>query len=215
MMAAEQHWRVGIFAFDDMELLDFAGPYEVFTTASRVAQKMNLPIRFTVQTVASGTAAIHARAGLHITPDVGLDETGVYDLLIVPGGVVDSLLPDEFLLSWLRAAHAHTRYTASICTGAFVLAQAGVLRGCATTHWEDIADLRTAFPQLMVMDEVRWVQDSSDERVFSSAGISAGMDLSLHLLGLLAGAELARKTARQMDYLGDWQSNPKIEKDHP
>ena len=215
MKSVEKHYRIGILAFDEMELLDFAGPYEVFTTASRVAQKMNLPIRFVVQTVASDTAVIRARAGLQVTPDVGLDRAVAYDVVIVPGGVVGDVLRDERVQAWLRAAHAHTRYTASICTGAFVLAQAGVLRGCATTHWEDIADLRTAFPQLMVMDEVRWVQDSSDERVFSSAGISAGMDLSLHLLGLLAGAELARKTARQMDYLGDWQSNPKIEKDHP
>ena len=214
MRAAEQHWRVCIFAFDDMELLDFAGPYEAFTTASRVAQKMDLPIRFTVQTVVSGTAAIHARAGLHMMADVSLNEAGVYDVLIVPGGVVDALLCDERVLTWLREVHAHTRHTASICTGAFVLAQAGLLRGCATTHWEDVNDLRVAQPQLNVLDDVRWVQDSADERVFSSAGISAGMDLSLHLLGLLAGAELAQKTAQQMDYLGDWQSHQTIKRDN-
>ena len=215
MMGAVQHGRIGIFAFDDMELLDFSGPYEVFTTASRVAQKMSLPLRFGVQALASTPEPIRARAGLCITPDVGLDEAGAYDLLIVPGGVVDALLRDERVLKWLSTAHAHTRYTASICTGAFVLARAGVLRGCATTHWEDADDLRAAYPQLTIVDEVRWVQDSSDERVYSSAGISAGMDLSLHLLGLMAGEALAQNTARQMDYRGDWQFNQKIEKDHP
>lgn len=143
-------------------------------------------------------------------PDVGLAESEraqPCDVLIVPGGVVTDALRQTDLLEWLRATHAQTRYTASICTGAFLLAQAGILRQTATTHWEDIADLRAAYPQLTVREDVRWVQDGADTRVYSSAGISAGIDLSLHLVAQLLGAEWADKTARQMDYLGDWQSN--------
>lgn len=207
--------QIGILAFDQMELLDFAGPYEVFTTASRVCEKFGSPKRFAVQTVAQQRRMVQARAGLGIMPDVGfLDtcfiderETLTYDVLIVPGGVVTDALRQTALLDWLRAMHRTTRYTASICTGAFLLAQAGVLRQTATTHWEDMADLRAAYPQLTVRDDVRWVQDGMDERVYSSAGISAGIDLSLHLVAQLLSAEWADKTARQMDYLGDWQSN--------
>ncbi len=163
-----------------------------------------------VQTVAQQRRMVQARAGLGSMPDVGfLDthETLTYDVLIVPGGVVTDALRQTALLDWLRMMHATTRYTASICTGAFLLAQAGVLRQTATTHWEDLADLRAAYPQLTVRDDVRWVQDGVNERVYSSAGISAGIDLSLHLVAQLLGAQWADKTARQMDYLGDWQSN--------
>ena len=202
--------QIGILAFDQMELLDFAGSYEVFTTASRVCEKFGSSKRFAVQTVAQQRRMVQARAGLGIMPDVGLmdeRETLIYDVLIVPGGVVTDVLRQTTLLDWLRAMHVTTRYTASICTGAFLLAQAGVLRQTATTHWEDMADLRAAYPQLTVRDDVRWVQDGLDERVYSSAGISAGIDLSLHLVAQLIGAEWADKTARQMDYLGDWQSN--------
>ena len=202
--------QIGILAFDQMELLDFAGPYEVFTTASRVCEKFGSPKRFAVQTVAQQRRMVQARAGLGIMPDVGfLDthETLTYDVLIVPGGVVTDALRQTALLDWLRVMHRTTRYTASICTGAFLLAQAGVLRQTATTHWEDMADLRAAYPQLTVRDGVRWVQDGMDERVYSSAGISAGIDLSLHLVAQLLSAEWADKTARQMDYLGDWQLN--------
>ena len=123
-------------------------------------------------------------------------------MLIVPGGVVTDALRQTDLLEWLRATHAQTRYTASI-----LLAQAGILRQTATTHWEDIADLRAAYPQLTVREDVRWVQDGADARVYSSAGISAGIDLSLHLVARLIGSEWAQKTARQMDYRGSWQSN--------
>ena len=108
-------------------------------------------------------------------------------MLIVPGGVVTDALRQTDLLDWLRTTHAQTRYTASICTGAFLLAQAGILRQTATTHWEDIVDLRAAYPQLTVREDVRWVQDGADARVYSSAGISAGIDLSLHLVARLIG----------------------------
>ena len=202
--------QIGILAFDQMELLDFAGPYEVFTTASRVCEKFGSPKRFAVQTVAQQRRMVQARAGLGIMSDVGfMDEREMlkYDVLIVPGGVVTDALRQTALLDWLRAMHRTTRNTASICTGAFLLAQAGVLRQTATTHWEDMADLRAAYPQLTVRDDVRWVQDGIDERVYSSAGISAGIDLSLHLVAQLLSAEWADKTARQMDYLGDWRSN--------
>ena len=116
----------------------------------------------------------------------------------MPGGVVDACRDDARLLNWIAQAHAGAEVTASVCTGAFVLAQAGVLAaGPCTTHWEDVADLQAAFPALQVDGTQRWVDQG---RVVSSAGISAGIDMSLHLVARLAGRALAEATARQMDY---------------
>jgi transcriptional regulator GlxA family with amidase domain len=99
--------------------------------------------------------------------------------------------------------HERTRITPSVCTGAFLLAKAGLLNGrSATTHWEDIADLRDQFPEVCVLEHRRWVDEG---RVVTSAGISAGIDMSLHLVERLAGRALALATARQLDV--DWQED--------
>ena len=193
--------HVGIFAYDDMELLDFAGPYEVFTTATRVLHNAGQKQGFVVRTIAQRKQMVYARAGLQIQPDVAISEVFDCDVLIIPGGVVTAQLSNHVMLHWLTAMHQTTQITASICTGAFLLAQAGILTERATTHWEDVADLRRSHPELEVQEQVRWVQEGN---VWSSAGISAGIDLSLHLVGQLLGMEWADKTARQMDYMGNW-----------
>ena len=192
--------RVAILAFDGMEVLDFAGPSEVFTTASRVQARRHpdAPPPFAVCSVALRRGPVHARAGLAILPDHTLDDAPAADLLLVPGGVVDGCLDDTALLRWIATAHAGTQVTASVCTGAFLLAAAGVLaRGPATTHWEDAEALQAAVPALQVDASRRWVDAG---RVVTSAGISAGIDMSLHLVARLADAALASATARQMDY---------------
>jgi len=190
---------VGIYLFENVEVLDFAGPYEVFTTASRVFLRRNpgeaLP--FEVFTVAKTAAAVQARAGLKTLPDFTLNDCPTVDLLLVPGGVVDKEVEDESVIDWVRATAASAQLTASVCTGAFILAKAGLLRQRkATTHWEDIDDLRLQFPEVQVQEGVRWVDE---DQVVSSAGIAAGIDMSLHLVARLAGSELAEATARQMD----------------
>lgn len=191
--------RVGIYLFDQVEVLDFAGPYEVFTTAARVAKA---PI-FEVFTIAAGDEPVRARAGLLVCPDHALGAHPPIELLIIPGGVVSGEMAKPEVMRWIADCHAQTQITASVCTGAFLLAQAGLLAGvAATTHWEDIADLRNAFPELRVLENRRWVDEG---RVVSSAGISAGIDMSLHLVERLAGRELAIRTARQMDF--DWTGN--------
>lgn len=111
---------------------------------------------------------------------------------------------DAEALAWVRRTSASAAYTASICTGVFILAAAGVVqRQRVTTHWEDLDDLRQQWPTLTVVDGVRWAEDGP---VFSSAGISAGIDLSLHLVARLTSPELAARTAQQMDYR--WMSQP-------
>jgi len=193
-------FSVAILVFDEVEALDFAGPYEVFTTASRVWARSHpkSPALFTVQSVARDADAVRARAGLRLLPDATFDTSSPAHVLIVPGGVVDGPMACPPTLAWVARQHLHSQITASVCTGAFVLAAAGVLpQARVTTHWEDLADLQTQFPALQVVPDVRWVDNG---HTVTSAGISAGIDMCLHLVGRLAGAEWAHRTARQMDY---------------
>jgi transcriptional regulator GlxA family with amidase domain len=185
--------------FDEIEALDLAGPYEVFTTAGRMQQRLHpgAPTPFAVQCVARTLEPVHARAGLRVLPDADFAGAQPPDVLIVPGGVVDTAACCPATRAWVAGAARGAQISASVCTGAFILAQAGVLvDGPVTTHWEDIADLRRQFPQLAVQENVRWVDQGT--RV-TSAGISAGIDMCLHLVARLAGLTLAERTARQMD----------------
>ena len=197
--------NVGIFVFNDVEVLDFAEPYEVFTTASRVfkRQQPDSPDPFTVFTVAQSTTSVRARAGLKVFPDYDLLNHPKIDLLLIPGGVVTSELEKPELIRWIVATAGKSRLTASVCTGAFLLARAGLLDGkSVTTHWEDIGDLRAMFPTVKVLEQVRWVDEGT---VVTSAGISAGIDMSLHLVERFVDRELAKRTARQMEF--DWTEN--------
>lgn len=192
--------RVHILAFDDVEALDLAGPYEVFTTASRVHQRLHPGTQppFDVACVARERTAVRARAGLTLLPEHGFADAPPCELLLVPGGVVDAAMACSATRAWLAAAGAQATLVASVCTGAFLLAASGLLTtGPVTTHWEDVADLRRQFPALEVREGVRWVDQG---RLVTSAGISAGIDMSLNLVSRLASPELAARTARQMDY---------------
>lgn len=195
--------HVGIFIFEDMEVLDFAGPFEVFTTAARVWARLHpteLP-RFNVRLLGE-TPAVRARAGLLVHADLTLESSADLDLLVIPGGVVADQLDKPHIIQWIRRAAAQCM-VASVCTGAFLLAKAGLLENrSATTHWEDIDDLRAQFPTIKVLSDRRWVDEG---QILSSAGISAGMDMSLHLVERFAGRELAVATARQMEF--DWTEN--------
>ncbi|WAC59599.1 DJ-1/PfpI family protein [Brevundimonas sp. SL130] len=192
--------KVGILVFDEVEVLDALGPFEVFSVANRVhrrdAGKTN-PIFEVILISVDPNRTATARGGLHLSTDVSIETAPDLDVLIVPGGVTSEVEVNRRLIAWLTA-RTGTPMIASVCTGAFLLAVAGLLRGRrATTHWEDLPDLALRFPDLEVVGDVRW---TGDGRVWTSAGISAGLDLSLHLVEILAGRELAVATARQMDY---------------
>ncbi|MCO5977241.1 GlxA family transcriptional regulator [Ideonella oryzae] len=195
-----------LLMFDEVELLDFAGPYEVFTTANRVAQREAPDVQsfrppFQLRTASPDGRPVRARAGLGLQPDLALPDAPPPDLLIVPGGVVDGLQRDRDFLATLRSLGQGAGWVASICTGAFLLADAGLLRDAeATTHWEDLEALGRQHPHLRLRPDRRWVDTG---RVLSSAGIAAGLDLSLHLVRRCAGVELAQRTARQLDYPWD------------
>ncbi len=186
-------------------MLDFAGPFEVFSTASRVKSRLepNTPKPFEVFTIADSIRTISARGGLMVQPHFDITSHPRLDVLVIPGGIVTSELKREAIIDWVTRTASTSTITASVCTGAFLLGQAGLLGGKdATTHWEDIADLRSMFPDINVQTETRWVDTG---HVVTSAGISAGIDMSLHLVARLEGKDLAIRTARQMEF--DWQNH--------
>lgn len=186
--------NVGIYIYDDAEVLDFSGPYEVFAVASRLREDDEISVFL----VGATTETVRARHGYRVLPDYGFGDHPRIDLLIVSGGVHDAELRKPEVIDWIRAVAEGARIVASVCTGAFLLAEAGLLDGRpVTTHWEDIAGLRSAYPALDVREEVRWLRSG---RIATSGGISAGIDMSLGLLSDLYGEELAASTARQMEY---------------
>jgi transcriptional regulator GlxA family with amidase domain len=176
----------------------------VFSTASRVKlriePKNSRP--FEVFTVGDGRRTVQARGGLTVSPNFDISNHPHIDVLIIPGGVVTAELDKDSVIQWISQIAERVEITASVCTGAFLLGKAGLLEGkTATTHWEDIVDLRAMFLDISVKENTRWVDEGS---VITSAGISAGIDMSLHLVARFEGEELARKTARQMEF--DWKS---------
>ncbi|WP_095093765.1 DJ-1/PfpI family protein [Pseudomonas sp. Irchel 3A5] len=197
--------NIGIYVYDDVEVLDFAGPYEVFTTATRMHLRKSRDDRalFNVFTIGRTTDPIRARAGLKVDPDFSINDHPAIDCLIVPGGVVNAELEKPDVIRWISEQSVPERVVAAVCTGAFLLVKTGKLAGKqVTTHWEDIDDLKEMFPSVDVLSTLRWV----DEGAFvTSAGISAGIDMSLHLVERLHSRELAERTALQLDF--DWTEN--------
>jgi transcriptional regulator GlxA family with amidase domain len=197
--------NIGIYVYDDVEVLDFAGPYEVFTTATRMHLRNSRDDRalFNVFTIGRTTAPVRARAGLKVDPDYSINDHPVMDCLIVPGGVVTAELDKPDVIRWISGQSVPERVVAAVCTGAFLLVKTGKLAGKqVTTHWEDINDLKEMFPSVDVLSTLRWV----DEGAFvTSAGISAGIDMSLHLVERLHSRALAERTALQLDF--DWTEN--------
>ncbi|HXF36911.1 MAG TPA: DJ-1/PfpI family protein [Actinomycetota bacterium] len=192
--------RIGILVFDRVDLLDVGGPYEVFLTASRLAARRGLPPPFEVVTLGRTTRPVAAYGGLRLIPEASVDRAGRLDVLIVPGAIaIDDVLADAELLGAVRGAAGEAAVVASVCTGAFILGELGLLAGRAwTTHWEDVEELgRRIGSRGQVW--VRWV-DAGE--VITSGGLSSGIAMALHLVDRLADRDLAVRTARQLEY--DW-----------
>ncbi|KQQ57407.1 MULTISPECIES: DJ-1/PfpI family protein [Pseudomonas] len=198
--------QVVILLYPGIEILDFAGPYEVFSVATRIALRDGLSAHppFLVSTVAASRELLTARYDLRVQPDAQFDDELPCDVLIVPGGVIDQPVNDPQTLAWVRRMASSTGLLTSVCSGALILAKAGLLQGhSVTTHWADIQELREGYPDLDVQENVPYVDAGS---LVTSAGISAGIDMSLHLVARLLGGDAARITARQMQY--EWRDLP-------
>jgi len=192
--------NIGIHVYDEAEVLDFSGPFEVFATASRLSETGNL---FNVFLVGETGESVSARGGYNVSPNFGFTNHPHIDVLIVVGGVHIYEMEKPNVIEWISQQANTASTVASVCTGAFLLAQAGVITSNkVTTHWEDIPDLRQQFPQLHVVEGVRWVDEGN---LLTSGGISAGIDMSLHIVAKLADEALAVKTAKQMEFA--WTRN--------
>jgi len=187
--------NVAILVFDEVEVLDFAGPFEVFA----VADELHSHEPFHTFTVALQPATVHARNGLKIVPDFALEDCPAPHVLVVPGGFgTRALLDLPSFHEWLRAKARHAEVVMSVCTGSLVLARAGLLDGLrATTHHENFAMLRQLAPQTEVVETERFVDNG---KILTAAGISAGIDCSLHVVARLLGPAAADATARYMEY---------------
>ncbi|HYH58320.1 MAG TPA: GlxA family transcriptional regulator [Thermoleophilaceae bacterium] len=183
--------RVVIVAFPRVQTLDVVGPTEVFSIADRLANRE----AYTVEVVASSADALTTGSGLRLLPHRTLAATrGPIDTLLVAGGGVREAAQDERLVRWLRSAAARTRRVGSVCTGAFLLAEAGLLDGRrATTHWAACDELARRFPSVEVEEAPIYVRDGD---VYTSAGVTAGIDLALAMVEEDLGAAVARDVAR-------------------
>lgn len=198
-MSSTTH-RVAILIFDGVDLLDVGGPYEVFLTASRLAVRDGLPPPFDVTTVSLDGRQRTAYGGLGLEPERSIEDM-VSDVFIVPGLVdVPAATRDEVLIDAIRDAGDSAAIVASVCTGALLLASAGLLDGAvATTHFEDVGQLGELLGSGRAVDE-RWVDAG---RVVTAGGLSNGIAMGLHLVHRLESLDLARRTARQIEYPWD------------
>jgi transcriptional regulator GlxA family with amidase domain len=199
--------NVAILIFNQIEVLDFAGPFEVFSVTGR--RDGSDP--FNVYTVAETTEPVLARNHLSVNPRYTFKDCPTPDILVVPGGGGYTTEGDPFgtrhemhnvvLLDWVQHCAAHTELLLSVCTGALILAKAGLLEGrSATTHQGAIAELKEVAPQTEVLPDQRLVDNGN---LILSGGISAGIDMSLYVVAKLLGQSQAIETAKYMEY--DWR----------
>ncbi len=190
--------NLAILIFEDVEVLDFCGPFEVFSVANRFTDTP----AFDVVTIAEKPGPVLTRGGLSVNPHRRLTDCPTPDILLVPGGEgTRTEMDNATLIDWIRQAAEKAEMVLSVCTGALLLAKAGLLDGLeATTHHDAIDLLREVAPKAIVPAHRRLVDNG---RVVCSGGIAAGIDMSLHVVARLLGLEIAEKTARQMEY--PWQ----------
>jgi len=194
--------NTGILIFDDVEVLDFAGPFEVFSRTRLVpgveSRRSEDSAPFNVFTVAKTREAVTATGALTVVPRCGFADAPAIDLLLVPGGFgTRRLLHDEETLDWIRGTAAAARHVTSVCTGALLLGQAGLLRGRrATTHWAALDLLDSLDVGVTVERDQRVVDDD----VITSAGVASGIDMAFYLVESLFGREVADETAKYVEY---------------
>lgn len=193
---------VGILIFPEVEGLDFCGPFEVFAIARSGDSLDDNDRLFDVYTIAENDHLVRCRGGLQVQPHFTIDNHPPLDILVVPGGTGADVIyaGNDRVLDWIAAQAAQIELTTSVCTGAKLLAKRGLLDGKrATTHWGSVESLQRRHPEVDVVGDARFV-DAGE--VVTSAGVSAGIDMSLHVVSRLYGEKIAARTARIMEYDG-------------
>ena len=192
--------RVGILVFPNVEVLDFCGPFEVFSvTRLNEEARREEPSPFEVLLVAERLDTVVATGGLKVVPDVTIDTCPPLDILVVPGGWgTRTEVHNQRLIDWIGERGRSVETLTSVCTGSMLLGQAKLLDGRrATTHWRSLSRMREAFPSVTVEEKLHVVEDG---HVVTSAGISAGIDMALRIVIRYFGEAVGRATARNMEY---------------
>jgi transcriptional regulator GlxA family with amidase domain len=193
---------VGIFIFDGVEVLDFAGPFEVFSRTRLVpgaeSRRSEESAPFRVFTVAASAEPVRATGDLRVLPHFDFASAPRIDLLVIPGGYgTRPLIENAPVLDWIRRSAATARHVTSVCTGSLLLARAGLLSGRrATTHWAALDLLAGLDPTVTVDREARVVTDG----IVSSAGVAAGIDMAFSMVETICGRAVADETARYIEY---------------
>ncbi len=187
--------NIGIFIFNDVELLDFAGPYEVFSVAS----EMHDYKYFSVFTISENGDMIKTVNGLKVQPDYSFDTHPNIDILLIPGGVGSrKLIKNARVLDWVKKNYLRTEVTCSVCSGALVLGKLGLLDNLISTTHHQVIDLLKEIAPLTNIDKGKRYIDNG--KIMTSAGISAGIDLALHIVNKVYGIEAEQKTIEHMEY---------------
>jgi transcriptional regulator GlxA family with amidase domain len=195
-----KRYPVGIVVFPDVEVLDFAGPFEVFSvTRLNEERRREEPSPFDVKLIAENLQPVVASGGLHVLADYDLNSCPSLDILVIPGGWgTRKQIDNKQLIDWIAKVGNEVKTLTSVCTGSMLLGRARLLDGLrATTHWRALDWMRNSFPEVTVESDRHVVEDG---RVFTSAGISAGIDMSLKVVARYYGEAVARATARHMEY---------------
>jgi transcriptional regulator GlxA family with amidase domain len=191
---------VGMVIFPEVEVLDFCGPYEVFTaTRLNEDRRREEPSPFQVGLVAESEEVVTASGGMRVIPDFTFTTCPPLDVLVVPGGWgTRRQIENKVLIDWIAQRGSQVETLAGVCTGAMLLGRAGLLDGHrATTHWRSLTWMRQSFPTVTVVEDLHVVEDG---HILTSAGIAAGIDLALRVVGRYHGEAIARATARHMEY---------------
>ncbi len=188
--------NVGILIFDDAEVLDFAGPFEVFSVTAQI----NSLKPFNVFTISKDGKMISAVNGLKVQPDYAIDNHPEIDVLILSGGQgTRVLLNDAALLAWISRTHQSAELTLSICSASRLVGKIGLLDGlCFCTHHDVYDHMREIAPTAIPQPHKRFTQSS--DKLYTSGGISAGIDLSFYVIAQLLGEDIAFNTAEYMEY---------------
>ena len=187
--------KVGIFVFNEVEVMDFAGPFEVFSLALTNNEKA-----FEVITIGEIGTVVSARNGLKVVPNAKFSDEMELDVLIIPGGygAEEYEIENKVVLNWILDQSKKTEILASVCTGALLLAECGLLdHKKATTHWMDLDRLENEYSKIDVIRGVKFVDEGS---ILTSGGISAGINMSFHIVKRILGVEEARSIAKRMEY---------------
>lgn len=188
----EKTFKVGILMFDEVQIIDFAAPYEVFGHAN-----------FEIYTVSATGKSITTAMGLKVTPDHSFSSLPEIDIILVPGGDVSVVRKNQQVLNWLKEQYEKVAHVLSVCTGSNIVAESGLLNGLsATSFHRNLDELANDFPNINVVDNQRYVDNG---KIITSAGLSSGIDASLYLVSKVNGIESAKTIAMHIEY--DWKQS--------